>query len=98
MSTRAENDLRAKNDLCIYGRGVVDVPHREGIDELPAWIEPLVDPAVWANDLSRWPYIIWLRDVQIADVRARDAVWLSDINRPEEVLPPTLTGRKATYD
>ncbi len=83
------------NDYCIYGRGVVDIEHREGIDELQDWIEPLLlDPAK-REDLRRWPYIFWLRDVQIADVLARDSVWLSDINRNGQVLRPISLARQS---
>ena len=86
------------NDYCIYGRGVVDVAHRLGTDEVPKWLE--VGQAIKRADylhICRWPYIVWLRDVQVVNGRARNALWLSHINerRREPVLSAVSFIRKS---
>lgn len=78
-----------KRDLCIYGRGVVDSEHRPGIDEPPQWARHFVSQDWWDNYMQRWPYIFWLREVQIINGLARSAPWMSDLNNPEVILKPT---------
>ena len=77
-----------KRDLCIYGRGVVDTKHRPGIDEPPEWARKLVSQDWWDKQIQRWPYIFWLRDVQLVNGIAADAPWVSDINHPDVILRP----------
>ena len=86
------------NDYCIYGRGVVDVAHRPGTDEIPKWLR--AGQAITEEDyahISRWPYIVWLRDVQIFNGQARNALWLSNINERhgEPVVSPGSLTRKS---
>jgi hypothetical protein len=86
------------NDYCVYGRGVVDVAHRPGIDEIPKWLR--AGQAITEKDyayISRWPYIVWLRDVQIVNGQARNALWLSHINEchGEPVASPGSLTRKS---
>jgi HKD family nuclease len=86
------------NDYCVYGRGVVDVAHRPGTDEIPKWLG--VGQAITEKHyayISRWPYIVWLRDVQIVNGQARNALWLSHINERhgEPVVSPGSLTRKS---
>ncbi len=75
-----------ERDLCFYGRGFVDISHRPDIDEPPPWLQSEVTDEDWAR-IQRWPYIFWLRDVQIARTRAGSSVWLSDLNSRGDVIP-----------
>lgn len=84
-----------KNDLCIYGRGVVDVKHRIGIDEVPSWLKNVLNDDTSWNHITRWPYIVWLRDIQIVKGRAEDAPWLSDINKKKNIVKPSSLGQKS---
>ena len=91
-------NTQKRNDHCIYGRGIVDVEHRKGIDELPNWLERI--PGINHKQMAyiqRWPYIIWLKDVELVDGHARDAVWLSELNDrlPEPVVAPKSLGQKS---
>lgn len=71
-----------ENDYCIYGRGTVSNTHRQGVDEIPDWLIPgkTVSLKDYEDIIARWPYIVWLRDLQIVDGFACDALWLTEIN------------------
>ncbi|MFC1949441.1 phospholipase D family protein [Chloroflexota bacterium] len=97
LSYLAERD-DGFNDYCVYGRGIVDVAHRPGTDEMPEWLR--VGESITRKDyayISRWPYIVWLRDVQIVNGQARSALWLSNINEHygEPVVSPGSLTRKS---
>ena len=86
-----------QHDHCIYGRALVDIAHRPGIDEIPKWLLP--GEAISKKDLNNirtWGYIIWLRDAQIIS-KARNALWLSEINASfsEPVIKPTSLMQKS---
>jgi len=86
------------NDYCIYGRGIVDIAHRQGVDEIPNWLRKGQDISDRDYEhISRWPYIVWLRDIQIINGKARDALWLSRINLQHEqpVISPNSLTRKS---
>ncbi len=90
--------LNGKPDYCIYGRAVVAVAHRPGIDVLPESVRSLV-PAViqeWVlADFQRWPYIIWLRDLEIVNGHAYDAPWLGTIDPRKDLIPRKSLSRKS---
>lgn len=69
-----------RHDHCIYGRATVDIAHRPGIDEIPPWLEAgKMISKKNLDQIYKWAYIIWVRDVQIFS-QARNALWLSEIN------------------
>jgi hypothetical protein len=80
-------DKNGRPDRCIYGRGIVDVAHRQGIDEVPSWLRRVMGASEYREyQVDRWPNIVWLRDVQLVDGTAADCPWLSDLNQEQLIV------------
>lgn len=80
-------DKNGQTDRCIYGRGIVDMPYRQGIDEAPDWLhEALGNKKYKELQIDRWPHIVWLREVQLVKGTAGDCPWLSDVNLHQLVV------------
>ena len=74
-------------DRCIYGRGIVDEAHRPAIDVIPGWLQSAIgDEEYESEQISRWPSIVWLRDLQMVDGTGAQCPWLSQINRGQSVV------------
>ena len=80
LARLATND-DGQHDYCIYGRGTVDTEHRLGVDELPKWLHSNnVKSSEAFENISRYRYLVWLRNVQIINDKAKNAIWLSTMN------------------
>ena len=73
-STRSDGS----HDRCIYGRAIVDVPYVAGSGDLPDWVLTRIPDAEARAEVSRWPHVLWVRDLQVVRGTLENSVWLDD--------------------
>lgn len=81
-----------ENDHFIFGRAIVDVPFREGIDDLNKYINIKNLNKATKKSIKRWPYGFWVKKVEVIKSNS-DFVWLkqlNDSNGNELILPKSL--------
>lgn len=60
-------------DWLVYGKGVAATNHRDGIDEFPK------QHFLSYPDIARYPYLIWLNQIELIGGRIQDGISLHDI-------------------
>ncbi len=63
------------NDWLVYGRGIVASDHRDGIDEFPKHLLSKY------TMIARYPYLIWLDNIELIGGRIQDGISLHDLFR-----------------
>lgn len=86
-------DRNGKRDRAIYGRATIDVAHRRGIDELPAYVQKLVSDTIHEM-FRKWPKIVWLRDLEVVRGYRDDAAWLWQADPQQRIVTPKQLMRK----
>lgn len=83
-----------KPDHCIIGRAIVEREHDRNIDVLPhLLLDEFPINERGREIIPRWPYLLWLKDVQVVRGVARNAVWLKSLtcaNGEPLILPRSL--------
>lgn len=69
-----------KKDHYIYGKAKVDIPYRDKIDNQIKFIKYISnDGKKYIPRINRWPYGVWLKDMEIINTKNSNFLWISDL-------------------
>lgn len=87
---------KGENDHYIFGRAIVDIPFREGIDDLRKRVNMKGLSSEIKNTIKRWPFGFWVKDVEVINSN-QNLVWLKNLvnGRGVELIKPSSLGQQS---
>ncbi|MFZ4589378.1 MAG: phospholipase D family protein [Ignavibacteria bacterium] len=94
LSHLGERIIKGKkiHDTCIYGRATVETGYRKDVDDVLLYIRKkhTLNDESWEN-LNRWRYGIWFKNIEVIKGKAKTGIWLKDLknDKGEPLIKPT---------
>lgn len=71
---------KGKEDIYIYGRAKIDIPHREDKDNLINYLKYIPkNKKDIIERINRWPFGVWLKDLELIKDKNKGFIWLSEL-------------------